>query len=173
MGAKYVLMWSPKLYGEICRSTFISGCRKPFSELPSETQSILAGRLLSRMDASCPTCSFKIDIPKAEQSITYIAEALMAYCRQTSQIVYNATEEDAADVVGYATIWKLTLLNYNVGPSCVYSAIQAGYNASDLEEGEKLGWDAIVDNVNITACLSGVDYVENITGKYYDFGTPP
>ncbi|MDD2921626.1 MAG: hypothetical protein PHQ36_05005 [Anaerolineales bacterium] len=138
------------------------------------TSTVLSSQLLSMMNAACSTCPYKIDVPKAEQSIVYLAEVLLGYCRQTSQIVYNATKKNPGNVVDYATIWKLTLLNYNAGPFCVYNAVTKSYQSGDANENGKLTWGVIVDaTANDTSCARGVPYVENITQKYYDFGTTP
>lgn len=105
----------------------------------------------------------KVDVTKAERSIFYLAEVLLAYCKQTSQVVYNATKKSAGDVVDYATIWQLTLLNYNVGPNCVYDGIRASYSS------EKVNWSTISENIQDKYCRRGVDYVEKITAPYYEF----
>jgi len=124
---------------------------------------LLATELLSSMNASCPSCPMKVDVAKAEGSIFYLAEVLLAYCRQTSQVVYNATKKNAGEVVDYATIWRLTLLNYNVGPNCVYDGIRASYDS------DKVDWNTISENIQDEYCRRGVGYVENITAPYYDF----
>jgi hypothetical protein len=159
LGASNALTWSRDLF----EATYAHSLPDTSADLPSE--------LLFMMNAYCPTCVAKINIPKAEQSITYISEALMGYCRQTSQIVYNATKKNAGDVVDYATIWKLTLVNYNMGPLCVYDAVRTNYKIDDKD---KLTWDVIADNLrDDKTCSNGLRYVENITGKYYDFGDNP
>lgn len=159
LGAKNALTWSRSLYED----TYNHSLPDPSADLPSE--------LLFMMDASCPTCSLKINVPAAEQSITYLGEALLGYCRQTSQIVYNATKKNAGSVVDYATIWKLTLINYNMGPMCAYDAVSTNYKIDDKDP---LLWDTIVENLEDNrSCITGLRYVENITGEYYDFGVNP
>jgi hypothetical protein len=158
-GAITALTWSRALYED----TYAHSLPDPSADLPSE--------LLSMMNAACPTCALKIDVPKAEQSITYIGEALLGFCRQTSQVVFNATNKNAGDVVDYATIWQLTLLNYNVGPNCVYNAVKASYKNNDEEI---MNWDEIAATIDENeSCSRGVPYVDNITGEYYNFGTTP
>jgi hypothetical protein len=164
VGASNALTWSRALYEDA------------YARLPPETtvdKTALAAQLLLMMDASCPTCPFKIDIAEAERSITYIAEALLGYCRQTSLIVYNATKKNAGDAVDYATIWQLTLLNYNSGPLCVYDAVAASYRSGDTKKSDKLSWDVIADSIEDKRCLQGALYVEDITREYYDFGITP
>jgi len=155
IGAGNALIWSRDLF------------EATFAQAP-EPKINLPNQLLTMMDASCPTCPLRIDIPKAEQSISYIAQALLGYCRQTSQVVFNATKTNAGNVVVYATIWKLTLLNYNAGPLCVYNAVNATYTEDD-----PLSWDTIAANIDTGYCRLGVRYAENITAPYYEFQRTP
>lgn len=152
--------------------TGISWSRQLYSAMADKVASddgispdLLAGELLSNMNSYCETCPLKVNVTKAEESIYYIAEVLLAYCKQTSQVVYNATKRNAGDVVDYATIWRLTLLNYNVGPVCVYDSIRAtGGNAKN-----KIDWAMISDNIQSNYCERGVTYADKITSEYYDF----
>lgn len=160
IGASNALLWSPQLLLETKANA------------PDQLSS-LPDTLLSMMNASCPTCTYKMDVPKAEKSVHYLGEALLGYCRQTSQVVQNATDKNAADVVDYATIWKLTLLNYNTGPLCVYDAINASYGSVDKKADTKLSWNVIAKNIDNKYCQRGIRYVENITAPYYDFATKP
>ena len=170
LGAVNGLMWNPALYENVCSAIYNGPCLDPYFQASRQTDLVLAGQLLTLMDASCPSCEYKIDVPKAEKSITYIAQVLMGYCKQTSQIVYNATESYSSSIVDYSTIWKLTLLNYNAGPTCVYDALRASYNP---ENPNKMTWQLISGNVNTLACQNGVLYANNITEQYYEFTNSP
>ena len=117
------------------------------------------------MDASCADCEYKIDIEKAEASISLVAEVLIGYCKQTSQIVFNVTDQFSNYTVDYATIWKMTLLNYNAGPHCVYNALDNIYTP-DTDE---ITWEQISGAVTSGGCQAGVNYANMITEKYYDF----
>jgi hypothetical protein len=128
----------------------------------------LPSSLLSMMNAYCPTCSYGLDIPKAERSIPLIAQVLLGYCKQTTQIVYNATKVSPGDVVDYATIWKLTLLNYNAGPNCVFDAVKSNFSL-----GSQLSWVGIADKLTLNMCIRGVGYSDTITAPYYEFRTRP
>jgi hypothetical protein len=170
IGARNALLWNQSLFED----TYVQLVTNQLSTTDRPSQ------LLSMLDASCPPCAEKINIQKAEQSITYITKVLYAYCRQTTQIVYNATEKDPGTVVDYATIWKLTLLNYNVGPLCVYNAVNASYQATKPDESDetdqltdKLSWDVISSYVDQKSCSRGIGYVQNITRPFYDFKINP
>jgi hypothetical protein len=126
---------------------------------------LLSGQLLGLLDASCPECEYRFDVEKAENSIYYIGQSLMSYCKQTSQIVYNVTGQHSSFAVDYSTIWKLTLLNYNAGPNCVYNALDAAYTPTT----EVLTWASIAARVTGSTCKVGLDYVNNITSQYYSF----
>jgi len=107
-----------------------------------------------------------VDVPKAEESIYYIAHTLLAFCRQTSQIIYNATDRVSPSVnVDYATLWKLTLFNYNVGPTCLYEAVAE----TDSEIEEMFDFEDVAKYVYIDECERGIDYVNNITRRFYNF----
>jgi hypothetical protein len=165
VGAANVLQWSPQLYNEICQQVYNGPCPRAYNQSYLSFDNLLSGRLLSLMDASCPECPYKIDIEKAEASVYFIGQALMSYCRQASQIVYNVTDQHSSFTVNYATIWKLTLLNYNGGPQCVYEALENAYSPGVTE----LSWTTIAANVPAGPCQNGVKYVNNITAPYYKF----
>lgn len=182
LGADNALMWNPELYHTVCRSAYNAPCASTYFQASQQFNNLLAWHLLSLMDTNCPACQYKFDIAKAEQSISYIAQVLVGFCKQTTQIVYNATEYPANYSVDYATIWKLTLLNYNAGPNCVFNMIKTSFKdqskLSDDEDAddkdkyiltEKLSWSLIASNAGPRACQTGVTYVNNITRKYYTF----
>ena len=159
-GAQNALIWSRDLYEAVLAQSY-----------PGITD--LATELLSLMDASCPACTYKINIPKAEKSINYIAQVLMGFCKQTSQVVSNATDRNPGEVVSYATIWKLTLLNYNGGPMCVYDAVRESYHSQKPESGKLMSWASIASQVDAKYCLVSLEYVESITGNYYEYEETP
>lgn len=160
LGAQNALIWSRDLYESVAARS-------------SGAHGDLGSELLTLMDASCPTCPYKIDIPKAEQSVTYLAQTLLGVCKQTSQVVANATDKNAGEVVSYPTIWKLTLLNYNAGPMCVYDAVRASYHASKPSTGQTISWVSIVNHLGNHNCQLGLKYVDGITGRYYQFKPTP
>jgi hypothetical protein len=169
LGAINGLTWNPSLYQNVCETVNNGPCPHPYFQTSRPSDLVLAGNLLSLMDSYCPDCEYRVDIPKAKQSISYISQILLGYCRQTTQVVYNATETYSSNTVDYATIWKLTLLNYNAGPGCVYNAVKASYNPINPN---KITWGLISANSTSAACRQGVLYVDAITQKYYNFNIP-
>jgi hypothetical protein len=170
VGVMNGLMWNPTFYQEICEAINNGPCPHQSFNSTRDSDLLLASTVLAMMDASCPDCEYAIDIPKAKRSVSYIAQIVFGYCRQTSQVIYNATDEFSNQVVDYATIWKLTLLNYNAGPLCVYNAVKASY---DPKNPGKITWGQISSRTTSAICRRGVLYVDAITAPYYNFGPPP
>jgi hypothetical protein len=168
IGAANAIQWSPELYDDLCTQVYNGPCPQSYNQSYLGFDNLLSGQLLSLMDAGCPDCEYKIDIARAENSIQYVGQALMSVCKQTSQIVYNVTGEHSSATVDYATIWKLTLVNYNAGPQCVFDALDAAYTPTTT----KLTWASISANFTSPGCKEGLSYTNNITAKYYSF-TPP
>jgi hypothetical protein len=168
VGASNAIQWNPELYNQLCTIVYNGPCPQSYNQTYLGFDNLLSGQLLNLMDSSCPECEYKFDVEKAENSIYYIGQSLMSYCKQTSQIVYNVTGQHSSFAVDYATIWRLTLLNYNAGPTCVYNALDAAYTPTT----EELSWSVIAANITGSVCEIGLDYVNNITSQYYTF-TPP
>lgn len=157
-GAHTTLYWRPALYQDLCS---ISGNCK------GEIDYDEIMYFLNLMDAYCPTCENKIDMVKAQKSVGYLAEALYAHCEQTARIVTNASEMWPTAVVDYPTLWKLTLMNYNVGPNCVFTSVRDAYN---FAQSQVTWWD-IAYFTGDAQCSRGIFYANQITEKFYDF--PP
>ena len=168
VGASNAIQWNPELYNQLCTIVYNGPCPQSYNQTYLGFDNLLSGQLLNLMDTSCPECEYKFDVEKAENSIYYIGQSLMSYCKQTSQIVYNVTGQHSSFAVDYATIWRLTLLNYNAGPTCVFNALDSAYTPTT----EELSWSVIAANISGSVCEIGLDYVNNITSQYYTF-TPP
>ena len=160
LGARAALQWNISLFHEICNAVYGGACT---TSLIDDT---MVNTLLNLMDAECAYCLNKIDLPKAKHSVHLLAEVLLGYCSQTSHIVYNVTDKHSSETVDYVTIWKLTLMNYNAGPLCVYDALDAAYTGQG-----RLEWDRIASRATSATCRRGVSYANKITEKFYSF--PP
>lgn len=168
LGATNAIQWSQELYDDLCQQVYNGPCPVSYNQSYLGFDNLLSGQLLSIMDAGCPDCPYKIDIARAENSVYYVGQALMSTCKQTSQIVYNVTGEHSSATVDYATIWKLTLVNYNAGPQCIFNAIDAAYTPTTTS----LTWASIAANLTSPGCKEGLNYANNITAKYYSFTAP-
>jgi len=158
IGMRNALNWNPSLYIKYCPTSAGANCA---------TKEGISYQILSSLVTVCPTCENGIDSEAASRSIDVLAEALLGYCYQTEQLVYNATGWNPSLAVDYATIWKLTLMNYNSGPGCAYAAIA---DAFEDTEGP-IRWPDIVANTTGDQCLRGMYYANTITAKFFDF--PP
>lgn len=154
-GAYTALSWEPSLMEKICTTRDCGGI----------IDSSEVYMLLDAMDASCPTCPYKIDTGKAERSVPLLAQAVYAHCEQTAQVVYNATKTPSYLIVDYPTIWKLTLMNYNVGPNCVFDSVQNAYD----EAGGAITWYDIVVNTRNKDCKRGILYANQVTENFYNY----
>jgi hypothetical protein len=152
LGAWTALQWNIALFHEVCNAVYGGTCT---TSLINDT---MVYTLLNLMNAECADCPNKIDLPKAKRSIRLLAEVLLAYCNQTSHIVYNVTNKHSSETVDYVTIWKLTLMNYNAGPVCVYNAINSAYPGQG-----RLEWYRIASRATGAQCKRGVDYANKIT----------
>ena len=115
------------------------------------------------MYAECPACDYKINIPKAQDSVYHLGQVVYAHCTQAARIVYNIAGVHSSNVVDYATIWRLALFNYNAGPICVYDAVKAAYEIEDRQG--RLTWEQIAAQVTGGECELGLDYVAKITNN--------
>ncbi|HBO33569.1 MAG TPA: hypothetical protein DD636_02320 [Anaerolineaceae bacterium] len=154
IGMRNALEWNPDLEGKVCPAG--SACA-------SSTK--IAGDVLNSLVATCPTCQYGVDINTAYRSVDVLAESLLGYCYQTALIVFNATGWHSSLVVDYATIWKLTLMNYNAGPNCTYNTIA---NAFRFTQGP-IRWSDVSAYVTGEACIRGLAYANQITTKAYNF----
>ena len=158
IGIRNALEWNSSLAYLVCPEGTISSCT---------TSTEIADRIISNLVTTCPTCEYGIDTTRAEKSVDILAEVVLGYCYQTARIINNATQWYSGDVVDYPTIWKLTLMNYNAGPDCVYNAVRAAF----LRTNGPVNWDDIRAQVSGDQCVRGMTYANQITAKYYDF--PP
>ena len=157
IGIRNAIQWNPSLYSKVCPSRAID-CVEDVAT---------AEVILASLIATCPTCEYGIDIPVAERSVDILAEALLGYCYQTARLVFNATAWHSSLVVDYGAIWKLTLINYNAGPTCAYNAIEKAFATTQ----GPIRWSDISANVSGEQCQRGLTYANQVTEKVFDF--PP
>ena len=158
IGIENALFWNRNLYAKLCSKVDNPNCISDAG---------VVNQFLSSLVATCPTCENGINTAIANQTVDILAEVVLGYCYQTSQLIYNATGWYPGLVVDYATIWKLTLMNYSKGPQCVLDTISKTF---DMTEGP-MTWDEISANVPEGPCEFGITYAKIITSRYYDF--PP
>ena len=158
MGMRNALQWNPALAAKVCPTSSTEDCR---------TSITIADQILSSLIATCASCKYGIDPLIANRSVDILAEVVLGYCYQTARVIYNATERHSSLVVDYATIWKLTLMDYNAGSTCVYDAVAATF----AKMKGPMKWADISPNVSGNLCLRGLTYANQITAKAFNF--PP
>ncbi len=157
IGIRNAMQWNPDLYDKVC----------PSGAGDCVTNISAAETILASLVDTCETCEYGIDLVQAFESVDILAEALLGYCFQAERLVFNATSWHSSLAVDYATIWKLTLMNYNVGSVCVYNALEATFERTQ----GPMDWSDISASVSSGFCERGVLYVNQITEDY--FGFPP
>ena len=158
MGMRNALDWNRVLYTKFCSASAGGNCAIKES---------IAYQILISLVSTCVSCKYGIDPGAANRSVDILAQVLLGYCYQTEQIIYNATGWNPILAVDYPTIWKLTLMNYNAGPGCVYGAVAEAFETTN----GPIRWPDIVVHTSGAQCLRGMYYAESITAKYFDF--PP
>jgi hypothetical protein len=158
IGMQNALQWNRGLSAKVCSASDSGNCT---------SDSLIVNQILSSLIATCDTCKYGINSNLVNYSVDILAEAVLGHCYQTSQIIFNATDWHPSLVVDYATIWKLTLMNYTAGPECVFDTIVSTF---EFTEGP-MNWSEISANVSGNNCIRGLTYANQITAKYFDF--PP
>jgi thermitase len=123
MGADSTLRWNVPFYDSICAASFSPDtCKIDYADQPKDIQSALRGVVVQRVNADCPECTYLLDIPLAERSVSLFADTLLANASYVKMIIKDQTRRQPADVVAYADLWKFTLTSYNAGPGCFINA---------------------------------------------------
>jgi hypothetical protein len=166
-GADMLLLWNIPFYQEFCPKVLSAeACAKGFVFLNTDQQNMLRGALVSQVNAACPSCPVGIDLTQAEYSIRVFAESLKASCSQTGRTVTNVSNKAPGLTTSYVDMWKFSLVNYNAGPGCLWSALSASSKA-----GERLTWDNVSKRLD-PVCQAGVEYVSAISGGQRQTATP-
>jgi hypothetical protein len=157
-GADTALLWNPSFFSQFCPLVFKTGvCQRGFGNLTEQEQAVLRGALVQKVNAACPDCPIGIDLSQANFSISVFARSLLANCQQAGQILYNSTQKMPGSVSSFTDLWKFTLVNYNAGPGCLTTAIQAA-----VRNNEPLDWSHVAPHLE-PACQGAISYVEDIS----------
>ena len=158
-GADTVLLWNPDFFAQFCPLMLDkSVCDYGFSNLLPEHQAILRGALVSKVNASCADCPMGIDLTRANFSVRVFAESMRANCEQTGQIIYNITRRSPGQVSSFVDLWRFTILNYNAGPGCAYTAMKAAW----LSCNGKLTWSQVAGKLE-PVCQAAIPYLEDVS----------
>jgi hypothetical protein len=169
-GADTTLLWNPSFYAQFC-PLVLDGklCKsRGFAKLKPAQQSLLRGALIGSVDASCDNCPLGLDLSRADFSVSIFAHTLLANCEQAGKIVQNVTYRMPGQTLDYATLWRLTLVNYNAGSGCLAEAITQAYNPSIKDP---LSWDRVAPALE-SACPGSTTYVQDIISDTGPTPTP-
>jgi hypothetical protein len=155
-GADTTLLWNESFYKQFCPLVLNHEfCEKGYAHLDEDSQAMLRGALINRVNARCDTCPLGFDMSYIDYSVEVYAETLLANCAQIGQMIWN-TSGDTPLSSSYEDLWRFTLLNYNTGPGCVSKAISKTWS-----KGRPLSWENVTDVLK-PACTKGIEYVEEI-----------
>jgi hypothetical protein len=158
IGLRNALEWNFDLRNKVCPAGSSLTCAFDYS---------IAKEILATLVATCPTCQYGVDMSRATRSVDILAEVVLGHCYQTTQLIYNATGWYSSNAVDYPTLWKLTLMDYNAGPQCVFDAVAKTFKSVQ----GPMTWADISARVSGDLCIRGKTYANQITTKYYNF--PP
>jgi hypothetical protein len=158
-GADTILLWNDSFYEQFCPLVLSQDtCRTRFTHLEKRYQAMLRGALVQQVNAACVDCETGIDLSQAGFSVNVFAEGMMGNCEQVTQVMWNLTRQFPGKLSSYNDLWRFTLVNYNAGTGCLYSAVQRAWTNR-----EPLDWEHVAPYLE-PACQGAIRYVESVTG---------
>lgn len=159
-GGDVLLLWNPSFYNDFCPLILSEEtCETRYEDLDEEIQELLRGALTVQANASCPTCVSGVDMDKAELSVNLFGSILRAGCDQVGQTVRYISDDRPGAVSSFEDLWRFVLVNYNAGPGCLATALDATW-----DEDDPLDWEHVSEQLlELEACDSAVEYVEKVT----------
>ena len=157
-GADTTLLWNPDFYTQFCPLILLeSTCRQGYGTMPESQKVILRGALVQKVNATCADCPMGIDLTQANFSVKIFGETLVANCAQVDRMIYNLTGQTSGLMSSYTDLWRFTLINYNAGPGCLWTAMARTWKAR-----QPLDWLHVATNLE-PACQGAVDYIYDIS----------
>jgi hypothetical protein len=157
-GADTTLLWNPAFFEQFCPLILNSDrCGEGYLHLTSEEQLALRLGLVDIVNASCPDCPLGIDLVRADYSVYVFGQTLLASCEQTGQIVTTVTGKAPGEVSSYEDLWRYTLVNYNAGPGCLYTALR-----TTIADKEPFEWANVSEDLG-GVCSIASGYVNEIS----------
>ena len=181
LGVDVLLRQDPTLYNQVCPGV-LADCSHPYVSLAPAEQAMIRGAVVKMFDATCADCENGLDLNKAKQSISLLAQVMVANCQQVDNILgaVVVTDEDVAAATAtavaatiaaggqdpenrYEDLWRFTLLTYHSGSSCFQRAVVAAEKDNHV-----VNWDNVSQKLK---CKGGEDYVNGFmdTLKAFDF----
>ena len=127
-GADSLFIYHPEYYQRICPQVLHpDACKMNYDELSENEKSLLRGRLVSQVNADCPTCQTGVNLPIAYESVQIFTDVIKANCQQVNNLIYNITYVRPANLISYVDLWRFTLANYNSGSGCAAKALESAW----------------------------------------------
>ena len=185
LGVDVLLRRDPLVYQQVC-STVLDDCSMPYTLMSKQNQAMIRGAFINSQSALCPNCEYGLDMVKARQSVSFIAQVLRANCQTVKMVVDNYSRTGADDLTStaeaatatakssdeyeeediysqiedpYSDFWKFTLLSYHSGISCFENALK---NTPK----NQLSWENLSQNI---ACKGGDTYVNGVWANLLNF----
>ena len=156
-GADTTLLWNSSFYEQFCPLVLNSDrCAEGYLHLTSDEQTALRLGLVDIVNASCQDCPLGIDMVRADYSVYVFGQTLLANCEQTGHIVRNVTNKAPGTVSSFEDLWRFTLVNYNAGPGCLYTALR-----TTKDDGQALEWTNVSEDLG-GVCSFASGYVDDI-----------
>jgi hypothetical protein len=146
LGVDVLLRRDPTVYRQACAGV-LTNCNTPYMSLSPVEQAMVRGALLNSQNSTCPACDQGLDLTKAKQSVTFIAQVLRANCYQVKDML-----EARSSTTDYESYWKLTMLSYHNGMSCIAAAVKEVKQNDD-----PMDWEHIAFHMK---CPGGQKYVD-------------
>jgi hypothetical protein len=159
LGGEALLLWNSSFYEDFCPLVLSEeSCSYRYDELNETNQELLRGALTIAANVNCPSCPGGIDLDKAELSVNLFGSILRAGCDQVSQTVRYISDDRPGAVSSYEDLWRFVLVNYNAGPGCLATALDATW-----DDDEPLDWEHVSEQLlQLEACDGAVEYVERV-----------
>jgi hypothetical protein len=179
LGVDVLLRRDQTLYQQVCPAV-LADCSRPYTSLEPAQQAMIRGAVVKLTDATCPDCEFGFDLNIAKQSVSIIAQVLVANCQVVDTILSQAIvpdeDVDAATATAavatiqaggenpsteYEDLWRYTLLSYHSGPSCFQEAVIAA-----RKDKLDINWENVSEKLE---CRGGEDYVNGFMDTLFAF----
>ncbi|HUI89491.1 MAG TPA: S8 family serine peptidase [Anaerolineales bacterium] len=169
MGADSLLRWNYPFYESFCKAQLSADrCQQVYVEQPADVQALLQGLVLQQVDADCSGCTYSLDLTRAQKSIPFFANTLIANANLVKHYIKLYTGEDASSEAGYQDLWDFALTSYNAGPGCFRDALlQTVYANADLT------WKNLSSKLE-PGCKGAISYVTFVskTDSYHPNDDP-
>jgi hypothetical protein len=159
LGGEALLLWNSTFYEDFCPLVLSEeSCSYRYDELNEINQELLRGALTIAANVNCPACPGGVDLDKAELSVNLFGSILRAGCDQVGQTVRYISKDRPGAVSSYEDLWRFVLVNYNAGPGCLATVLDA-----TSDDDEPFDWEHVSEKLlDLEACDGSVEYVNRV-----------